>query len=134
MTAPLEGKCPNCSNGLPLSYAHYPAQGFEPQNVHHFIEVGDDLECGRCEATFSVISLTPLKLSLQGRPPAHKRYPKLDEIGAVEAGTKVFLRDPARVFEVVDRALQVHRKVTVSVTTVWPSWSGYVVEVMDARC
>ena len=51
-----------------------------------------------------------------------------------ETGPKICMRNSARVFEVVHRALRVHKKVTVSITTVRASRSGFFMEVMDTRC
>ena len=128
--------CPNCSWEFFVATVSTGNQGAAKPNHLDLIEVGDDLQCPECEATFEVTSLKPLKFSLLGRPPAHKLYPGLDEFRLARVGTKFFLRDPARVFEVVDRALIYHRKVTLSVTVIRPSVltdQGCVVEVLEVQ-
>ena len=137
LTSPREhAGCPNCSYGLYVPTVCSLMDESATPKHRDLVEVGDDLQCPQCEATFEVTSVRPLKFSLLRRPPAHKMYPGLDELGLVRVGMKVFLRDPARVFEVVDRALIFHRKVTLSVTLVLPSVlrnQGCVVEVLDVQ-
>ena len=61
---PTWGKCPKCSDVFPIASCSYVEGLGAPDKARLWVEVGDDLEYVRCDATFSVLSLTPPRILL----------------------------------------------------------------------
>ena len=134
MGDPTWGKCPKCSDVSPIASSSFDEGLGAPDKARLWVEVGHDPEYVRRDATFSVFSLTPPRFFASPALDCAKAIVDSTKSELFETGPKICMWNSARVFDVVDHALRRHMKVTVRITMVRASRSGFVMEVMVTRC